>query len=90
MRKTVNVDELKRMTNQILAVSTVEPAMRKGWQASLEWVLHETGNYRGFRYLSASEVPNGHPPGIRHGPDGEMLPFECRFVATDDTRVSYI
>lgn len=90
MRKTVSVEDLKKVTNEILAVSTVDPAMRKGWQAAMEWVLHETGNYRGFRHLAQHEVPKGHLPGIRIGPNGEMLPPECRFVGTDDTRVSYV
>lgn len=88
-RKTVDVEALKTMTNDILRASTVDRELRRGWCAALEWVLHETGNYRGYRYLTIDEVPASGLPGIRIGRDGEMLPPEARFEHTDDTRRSY-
>jgi hypothetical protein len=47
-------------------------------------ILHETGNYSGFRYLTEKEVPEGHLPGIRWK-DG-TYPI---FAHTDHTRVEF-
>lgn len=88
-RKTVDVQQLINTTNQILRTSTCDAHLRKGWCAALEWVLHETGNYRGYRYLTADEVPQGQAPGIRMSALGEIMPCPERFVACDDTRRQY-
>lgn len=87
-RKTVNVDQLRIKTNERLALSACSPDIRRGMMDILEYVLHDTGNYKGFRYLTESEVPDTHLPGIRY--DGhDILPFPERFEFTDSTRVSY-
>lgn len=88
-RKTVDVESFKDMTNKILRISTVDPAMRKGWMAALEWVLHETNNYRGFRYLTVDEVPAEGLPGIRTDNQGNPLPEDLRWQACDETRRAY-
>lgn len=88
-RKTVNAEQLIEITNQMLKMSTCSQDIRKGWCAALEWVLHETGNYRGYRYLSVDELPVDARPGIRMGMSGDMLPFEQRFLDCDDTRRQY-
>jgi hypothetical protein len=88
-RKTVDVEAFKAMTNQVLRVSTVSPDLRKGWMAALEWILHETGNYRGFRYLTVDEVPGSGMPGIRTDRDGNPLPDDLRWQSCDETRRSY-
>ena len=88
-RKTVNVSTLLDMVNDMIATSTCSADGRAGMAAVLNRVLHETGNYRGFRYLSIQEVPCNNAPGIVYGEHGEMLPFEERFKHTDRTRVKY-
>lgn len=63
-RKTVNVDDLRVQVNDMLRLSTCSREMRCGMRGILETVLHNTGNYRGFRYLDQDEVPKGALPGI--------------------------
>ncbi len=88
-RKTINVDQLRVKINEMLAGSSCSPDIRRGMINTLEFVLHETGNYQGFRYLSQEQVPEGQLPGVRY--DGhEILPYPERFANTDDTRVYYI
>lgn len=88
-RKTVDVEALKLMTNTVLRTSTCTPDVRRGWLFALEWALHGTGNYRGFRYLTVNEIPPDGLPGIRMGVDGEMLPEDLRWQSCDDTRREY-
>jgi len=83
-KKTFSVDQLKNTVNRVLSVSITDRANREGIIAVLEYVLHQTGNYRGYRYLCHSEVPDGHFPGIRfYDVDNP------NFVDCDDTRRSY-
>ena len=90
-RKTLDVVEFTAQINEVLAQSTCESGIRRGMMTALETVLHQTGNYRGFRYLVENEVPAGHAPGINTSPvDGQHLEnFEARFANTDRTRVAY-
>ena len=89
-RKTVDVGYLVDTVNTVLAVSIESyKGRRDGMISLLESVLHTTGNYKGYRYLTADELPNGGKPGIRVGFDGEMLPYTDRFTDVDDTRRSY-
>jgi hypothetical protein len=79
-RKTINVDELRDKTNEMLAKSTCSPDVRQGTIDILEYVLHETGNYKGFRYLTEREVPDMHLPGVRY--DGNnILPFQSGLIS---------
>lgn len=89
--KTFNVDKFRVRVNEVLAISIVEPEIRAGWIRALEHVLHETGNYRGFRYLTHRDVPSGQRPGINISPiDGQHLESMLeRFRNTDPTRVFY-
>lgn len=66
MRKTFNVESFKEKCNWKLANSFMSYEALQELCLTLEDVLHETGNYAGFRYLIASEVPNGELPGIRN------------------------
>lgn len=84
-RKTFSVDTFKDQINNTLAFSLVSADRREGVIVALEYVLHETGNYRGYRYLLSSEVPEGHQPGIRFDINGGAHSFDdC-----DSTRRSY-
>lgn len=85
-RKTVDINAIIEMANTLLKEST-SPAgkhIRHGVQLLLEDILHESGNYRGFRYLNQSEVPEGDLPGIIwNGNDDGSHSFP------DETRVQY-
>jgi len=63
-RKTVEVEPLRKFINSILANSTCSPEQRQGSIMILEEVLRRSGNYGGFGYLDASQVPAGQLPGI--------------------------
>lgn len=88
-RKTINVGKLVATVNGILMKHTGSHEFRQGMINLLDHTLHETGNYRGFRYLTQDEVPDGALPGIRCE-NGEALPYPERFHSTDSTRVQYI
>jgi hypothetical protein len=51
--KTIKVAALTEKINSMLAESTCTPGERLSMVGILESVLHETGNYRGYRYLDA-------------------------------------
>lgn len=87
-RKTFNVDDFRQKANEALAKSHPDQASRReGVIVMLELVLMETGNYRGFAYLSQDEVLAGLP-GINT--PAELLSMEERFVNTDPTRRRYL
>lgn len=91
-KKTVSVEKIKDAANNILRNSTCAPDIRKGVMNMVEFVLHETDNYRGFRYLMYSEIPAGdHKPGINYDPTTNMpcADMADRFGNTDSTRVQY-
>ena len=89
-RKTFNVKEFTQQINAVLAKSTCSPDHRQGTMMTLEQVLHATGNYRGFRYLTQAETPAGFAPGINIDVIGQDIEaYKARFANTDNTRVSY-
>jgi hypothetical protein len=62
-RKTVEIEAILKMANQLLAgEGTVE--FRLGVIAMIEPALFLAKRYRGFDYLTASQVPIGVEPGI--------------------------
>lgn len=81
--KTVKVIDLVEKANQMLKDSTCGPEGRGGIMTFIESILHETGNYSGFRYLQQNEVPEGHYAGIRY------IGKDPSFFGTDNTRVKY-
>jgi hypothetical protein len=57
---------------------------------TLEEVLHRTGNYQGFHYLTESQVKSGYTFGINTNEDGSLSHvYAERFEGTDNTRVQY-
>jgi hypothetical protein len=94
MKKTFNVNEYRTMVNETLAKSTCSADMRQGMITMLEEILHQTGNYRGFKYLMQCDIPVGQKPGIFVNSSGliEETSVEERFDrdSTDSTRVYYI
>lgn len=84
-RKTFNADTFKDQINKVLAASVVSADRREGMIVALEYVLHDTDNYRGYRYLTVKEVPDGHKPGIRYEAGAPAHSFDdC-----DSTRRQY-
>lgn len=90
-RKTFEVETFLKQINDMLKLSQCDPEGRKTMQVILESVLMETGNYKGYRYLTLSEVPEGHLPGINISPIDGQYPEDIvhRFKDTDSTRVCY-
>ena len=86
-RKTFSVSELTDMVNGICKNSAPDRVdVRQGAMNVLEAVLHDTGNYRGFRSLINGECEG--MPGVRYNEQG-ILDFPERFENTDRTRVMY-
>jgi hypothetical protein len=85
-RSTFRVDDLKDTINKCLRESTCSPLERDAMSSILESVLMDSGNYRGFRYLTYSEVPLGCEPGIeeQQGSDGILS-----FTYPDESRRKY-
>ena len=89
-KKTFNVADLTAMVNQMCAQSTCSRDIRQGAMNVLEQVLHSTGNYHGFRYLTSKDVPDGGKPGINIDDHVEILVgVGLRFADVDPTRVFY-
>ena len=91
-RKTFEVSKLIDMVNGICKDSDPEYTQaRQGAMNVLEVILHETGNYRGFRYLLKDECKG--LPGVNYAVvNGSSLPhpdYKLRFKDTDNTRVQY-
>lgn len=59
-RKTYNVNGLRLKVNAMIAAHATncpdDTATRKGMAAVLEFVLHDTDNYRGFSYLDGPDA----------------------------------
>lgn len=90
-RKTFSVDEFRTRINDSLCHSHMYEhgrPWRLGLIDALESVLHSTGNYKGYRYLTSNELADGELPGIQYL-NGQPAPYPERFENTDDTRRSY-
>jgi len=86
-RKTYDVEALVALVNGICKDSDPSRAdVRQGAMNVLEAVLHQTGNYKGFRYLTTGECAG--QPGVNYK-DGQLLDMPERFENTDRTRVQY-
>ena len=89
-RKTVKIADLVKDANEKFATMTDEfgSDAGKNYRDFLFYyvtdLLMRTENYKGFRYLSESEVPAGTNPGIRWSEDGSP-----EFTDTDASRVAF-
>ena len=90
-RKTIKVDDFRIKVNGMLRESTCDASIRKGMMAVLETILHDTGNYKGFRYLNQNEVPKGALAGIIWGANetSATSPNVSPHDFPDETRVEY-
>lgn len=88
--KTVKVRDLIDKTNKMLAYPDGDPYVRQGMINLLVSVLHDTGNYNGFRYLSQYDLPSDIKPGIRLNNNGAYDQLDPgRYTDTDSTRIQY-
>ena len=55
-RKTVEVGTLLRRVNYFLASENSTAEEREVMCTFIEGVLHDTGNYRGYRYLDTDQI----------------------------------
>lgn len=87
-RKTYDVEALVALVNGICKDSVPESRdIRQGAMNVLEAVLHQTGNYKGFRYLLEGECEG--QPGVNYKGNMPHPDYELRFANTDRTRVQY-
>ena len=87
-KKTYSVSTLTDKVNRMILHSPDRHKDgRESLQVMIESVLMETGNYKGFCYLTANDMrtsENGMSVGVKH--DGNGNPH---FDNTDHTRVYY-
>jgi hypothetical protein len=88
MRKTFYVANFVDSVNDQLRNGMQSRDFRRGLIASVEAVLHSTGQYAGFKYLSKNDVFDDIQPGVNYTDTG-ICPEETRFLNTDPTRVQY-
>lgn len=86
-RKTFDVEVMRENANRLLAlpdthgrVRDLTPDFRQGVISMIERILHDTGNYKGFAYLS-SELTTADQP---HTPNTTYLR-----IGYDETRRRY-
>lgn len=85
-RKTFNVEAFRDKVNWRLKNCTLSDDGLSTLCQALEDVLHDTGNYNGFRFLSVNEVPFGCLPGIRNSDNPD---YSVWFVDVSDFRRKY-
>jgi hypothetical protein len=74
--------------NRMLAAERTTAEARNALSVLAESTLMEVGAYKGFRYLTASELPHGVEPGIIYG-SREKGGF-VENVYPDQTRRAYL
>ena len=90
-RKTIAIASIIDYVNDQLANSVQGMDFRYGQMLIAENLLHDTGNYQGFRYLLKNEVPAGQLPGMVVLDTFEQTPIEVRFAlgTVDPTRIKF-
>jgi len=93
MRKTIKIDELRKMINgRVLSSRDGANEERVALINLLSKILHDTGNYQGFMYLDSHDMKNslGRSVGINTEDGLPLEDYVARFENTDSTRVKYI
>lgn len=88
-RKTIPIASQVSYANEALRGNFGNQSYRRGIIRMIEPMLHETGNYKGFRYLLLSEIPIGNKPGINYVDNMPHPEYKMRFANTDETRIQY-
>ena len=86
-RKTIEVSKFVEYTNYLLHHTQTNEEQRIGVIKLAEQMLHETSNYKGFRYLTAEEVAGR--PGINYINGQPAEDLKQRFDNTDPTRIQF-
>ena len=60
-RKTFYVSEFKDYVNSKLVLDTLSKDEKYGLITALDYLLHETGNYKGFGYVYKDDVRSCFP-----------------------------
>jgi hypothetical protein len=88
-RKTFEIATFMETANTMLRQPAGSAHARGQIATLIETTLMGAGVYAGFRYLALNELPDGELPGVRMGPNGDVLSYEERFLNTDDSRRQY-
>jgi hypothetical protein len=89
-RKTIEVIPMVAYVNELLAMVDGDRSRRQGLIIMAEKLLHDSGNYKGFRYLNQHEIPKAAAyPGIWVDENMQYLPYPNRFENTDDTCIQF-
>lgn len=89
MRKTFKVEELIKVVNAANKSPYGTSEQRHGANSLLEYVLHETDNYKGFKYLREEDLPNVDIDGKRIKPGIIFDEVNHDHVYPDDSRRMY-
>ncbi len=87
MAKSIKVETIVNEANSIFRNygRGTSAEYLSGMKNMVEWILIESGEYRGVRFLAITEVPIGQKPGIHLGLTGGN-----EFVGTDPFRIQFI
>jgi hypothetical protein len=88
-RKTFEIATFVETANTMLRQSGGTVNGREQICTLVETTLMSAGVYAGFRYLTTDEVYDNALPGVRVGPNGNMLSYDERFENTDGSRRQY-
>jgi len=83
-RKTIDIEKIVELVNATNSCEVSTKEQRNAVSFLLEDILHETGNYQGFRYLTSCDLPEGIEPGIVFDKSGEH-----NHVYPDPSRIQY-
>lgn len=86
-RKTIEVSKFVEYANRLLRHGLTTQEQRIGVIKLTEQMIRETGNYKGFRYLSKNEVIGR--PGINYVNGEPATDIHQRFNNTDPTRIEF-
>lgn len=88
-RKTIDVEYVKKFVNDFLLNSADEQTVKRlAYCTILEELLHQTGNYKGFTYLTGINMEtseHGTTVGIVYDVDHPLT----RGTVSDPTRIYY-
>lgn len=89
MRKTVEIEAVKKAANDLLVCSADQSTdIRRGASLMIERILHDCGQYRGFRYLTKFDMEKsmiGKTVGINYDEQNNH-----NFDGCDETRRQYL
>jgi hypothetical protein len=92
-RKTIEVELVKKLVNDMLEFSAYDDdrhqQFRFGAITLLEEILHITGNYKGYGYLTQEDLLPDCRPGVNYLNGVPHPDYEERFKDVDNSRRVY-